>query len=1502
MRIVRRLVHALVIVITLVIGAAAAAIIVSQTAWFKHWLRGYIVAQANQYLNGTLTVERLKGNLFFGIEMEDVGLSMDGQPVVSVKDVGLNYNAFDLVTRSLSVDSIRIDKPVVYLRREGDTWSLSRLVKKQEQEANRQGPATPVSIDEIGISDGSFVIDGPVGTSGVEVPKRFEHLDARLSFKYEPVRYSIEITHVSFRGAEPAIALNALSGGIAVHDDALHVERLSVRTAESSLSMDGAVQNYLSTPNLNLRISADKVSLPEIARLVPALAGVKVQPQVLVNLNGPLDRLAVDVNVQSSAGALTGRIVADVEAPGQSVRGDLSIRHLNLAPFLNDPKQKSDITADARMDVHGAALSNIDGLRGSVSVHSPQSAAAGYTAGPIDAKAQLEGRHVGVDARATAYGASATTAGRVTLPGTSGGEKAEPIAFDLQGQARHVDLRKMPRALKIPAAETNVNADYHVTGSVPTGSGSSRPLAQPSDAGLAAGSTQTARGAGSDASVVSGFSRTESRTTLKGDLRFLRSTVAGADIAGGSTASLAVNGNDISYAADATVASLDLQRVGKEFNVAALATDRYASTINGHVTAQGHGTDPRDMDASANGTLTDTSIMGGRIPEITFDAKLAQDTAHVIARGTITDFDPAVASGRPDVKGTAGGRLDIDATVAQLSRGVTPDTVQARANIALDPSTIGGLEIASAKLDAGYQNSTAEIRTLEIAGDVNVQASGTLALTDSGQSNLKIHADSPSLDRIGKVVNQPLAGIAKVDATVTGNRPELQITGNVTGDGLKYGDNGALMLSSDFTARVPELRAADASGSATTHATFVTLGGQNINELDATTNYDQKQIEFDATAKEPQRSLSAAGLVVLHPEHQEIHLRSLGLTSQGVQWQSAATDAAIQYANDAVSVKDLKLVSSDQQIDADGTFGRPGDALHVTLRNVDVATLDALMLREPQLSGRLNGTGTISGTKDAPDVRADFKIEQGGFRQFRYETFGGSVNYSGQGVTVDSRLEQNPTTWLSAKGYLPLALFKPGTAESRASAHGAAFAPEDRIDLHIDSSPIDIGLVQGFTTALTDVKGTLQAKIDVSGSAADPHAEGLVTIENGTFTVVPTGVTYTNLGGRIELQPERVHIGAISVLDNHLNALNLSGDLAVHEREVGSVQIYVSADDFKVIDNKNGNVRIYSSLGLSGELRAPRVEGELGVTTGQVNLDPILAAVGDSAYATKPTDFTTGATSDRGQQAAPGLMDALGMDVHLTVPNDLVVKASDLKAPGAVIGLGAMAVTLGGDVRAQKEPGKSVRLVGTVNTVRGFYDFQGRRFTILRDGNVRFEGLEDINPSLDLQAERVIQAVTARVRVRGTVQKPEIELSSVPPLEQADILALIVFNQPVNSLGEGDQVSLAQRAQAMALGSVGGGIAKSVGSALNLNEFELNLAPQGGTGPEVTLGQQVGQNLYVKLQQGIGDQSTTNVILEYELTKWLRFRTNVLQGSSTQQQLFQRMQGSGADLLFFFSY
>ena len=49
-------------------------------------------------------------------------------------------------------------------------------------------------------------------------------------------------------------------------------------------------------------------------------------------------------------------------------------------------------------------------------------------------------------------------------------------------------------------------------------------------------------------------------------------------------------------------------------------TDRYKSAINGHIVASGRGTTPKEMDVTASGTLTDTSILGGTIPQLDFDA------------------------------------------------------------------------------------------------------------------------------------------------------------------------------------------------------------------------------------------------------------------------------------------------------------------------------------------------------------------------------------------------------------------------------------------------------------------------------------------------------------------------------------------------------------------------------------------------------------------------------------------------------------------------------------------------------------------------------------------------------------------------------------------------------------------------------------------------------------------------------------------------------------------
>jgi autotransporter translocation and assembly factor TamB len=106
----------------------------------------------------------------------------------------------------------------------------------------------------------------------------------------------------------------------------------------------------------------------------------------------------------------------------------------------------------------------------------------------------------------------------------------------------------------------------------------------------------------------------------------------------------------------------------------------------------------------------------------------------------------------------------------------------------------------------------------------------------------------------------------------------------------------------------------------------------------------------------------------------------------------------------------------------------------------------------------------------------------------------------------------------------------------------------------------------------------------------------------------------------------------------------------------------------------------------------------------------------------------------------------------------------------------------------------------------------------------------------------------------------------------------------------------------LAAGVATGQLTSSIASSLKLDQLEVNLSPDSGSAADLTIGQQISGNLYVRVQQGLGQHSQTNVILEYEFSKWLRLQTNVQEGASTQQQLFQRVQSTGADLVFTFAF
>jgi autotransporter translocation and assembly factor TamB len=1504
-RVFRRSLQVIALVGTLMVGIVAVALIVSQTPWFRDWLRRYVVRESKQYLNGELSIGRIGGNLLFGVDLSDVAVDVSGERVVAVKAIELDYSVFHLISKGIVLDEIKLSSPVIRIERDHDGWNLGRLVKTQAAEKDRQGPQLPITLPRIEIADATIAIDDQLGADGYRLPARIDDVSVTASYAYEPVHYSIDLDHVSFRTSSPQLTLTELTGKVAVRDDNLYVDNVSVRTSESSLTIDGVVERYLETPIVKVTTTG-RASLPEVSRVFPAAAGYDLHPSFDLRAAGPAEALSLTFDVKSEAGSVRGRVKTDVKAPDMAVQGEIDAAGLNLAPILKNPAQRTDLTGHAEVDLRlasePASAAALDRITGTFEFAGPRVAAAGYTATDLRVSGGVNAGRLTIDGRASAYGATAAAKGVIVPP-----TERNPLQFDLRGSADRVDLRNLPAQAGAPDLATDLSvSEYHVTG---------------------------------DGPVVSGTAVLD------------ESTIEGTTVAKDTSAEFRWSPDAVSYTARGHVADLNLQRLGHGLKMAALDKPAYESRLNGDFDVKGSLPGPsraaaagdrlKAMTVDATATLRGSTIEKASLPQFAFNAQLHEGALRVKADGAFEGVDPAAWSGRKELAGRVTGTVNATAAIADISAPITPEAVTAEGQINLQQSAIGELQIDSASLDAKYAAQVGDIARLQVDGrDLKIDASGRVALDRTSSSNLKYHVETPNLTEIARLAGQEaVSGSAVIDGSVTGNASALQTEGTLDGSNVGYGNNKALDVNTTYSVRIPELTANDAHVEATSTATFVSAGGLQINALTAATTYEKQRLEFKTNVKEKTRELDASGRVIFHPDHQEIHLPDLAIRTQGVEWRTApGSNAAIQYRASRLELENIRLTSGDQSLDVSGALplkgaADPAGTIRARVQNVDLQQLETLLLQNRGLSGRLNGEATVTGTAEAPTVSGHAEVRGGAFKTYKYESLDAKVNYSGSRVGIDARLQQSPEEFVTAKGSVPTTLFQRSTETGH-----VAPAPGDEVDLQIRSSKINLGVIQGVTSQVTNVTGTLEADVRVSGSGQDPHVQGFVDIKGGAFGIPAGGVSYRGLDTRVELDADRVRLQTFTLLDEHNEALHVSGELAVHERQIGGVNINVEADNFEIIDNELGDVGVDTKLQITGELRRPRVVGDVKLEAARIEVDRVLESFYDpyavealpDVVSAEQTVAGSGSAEEAARHAlekaeaagvptgaetaaapAPadgGAFDPVSLDVRLRIPDNLVLRGKKLR-PGGPNGaaLGDMNITVGGDMRVRKDPSAPVTLLGTIETIRGTYDFQGRRFDMVRGGTLRFLGEPQINPMLDVSASRLIPntGVTATVRVTGTVKAPRLALTSVPPLEESDILSLVVFNRPVNELGTGERASLANTAGGIATGFIAAPLGESIGRALDLDLFEITTTnDEGELGAGLTVGQQIGDRAFVKFRQQFGDRNVTEFLMEYQIAHFLRLQLNGAPETTGSANRIgeRRIEKGGVDLIFFFSY
>ena len=139
------------------------------------------------------------------------------------------------------------------------------------------------------------------------------------------------------------------------------------------------------------------------------------------------------------------------------------------------------------------------------------------------------------------------------------------------------------------------------------------------------------------------------------------------------------------------------------------------------------------------------------------------------------------------------GTVNASFTIADLSAPITPEAITADGQLTLTPSTVGGLEIDKASVDASYANQVGDVKQFTLSGpDVKAEASGRVALDRTSASNLKYHVEAINLAELAQLAGQEaIGGSAIVDGTITGNRASLTTTGTLDGSNLSYQENNA---------------------------------------------------------------------------------------------------------------------------------------------------------------------------------------------------------------------------------------------------------------------------------------------------------------------------------------------------------------------------------------------------------------------------------------------------------------------------------------------------------------------------------------------------------------------------------------------------------------------------------------------------------------------------------------------------------------------------------------
>ena len=827
--------------------------------------------------------------------------------------------------------------------------------------------------------------------------------------------------------------------------------------------------------------------------------------------------------------------------------------------------------------------------------------------------------------------------------------------------------------------------------------------------------------------------------------------------------------------------------------------------------------------------------------------------------GEVRDLDLSAFIADPLFAGKI--NADFTAEAKQKVKDAAADDFSvwsAEADLKLQSSILFGTPVKHADIKASWDGAVVRVKSFDLDSDLGQATLDGQAADGMRSYRIGGHIAVPELQRL-----RPL--LAKLVPELPSDRipgGKLQITGQVEGtpqntriNARVNGGNLALepvAVESLELNGVWQIEGATVSGQTTGRLSDIDYQGYRFPRLELTADLKPERLAVDLTLSHAagERLVLKGAVNQWQQEERRIRIETLQVTGVAAPLNRLVTEfknaepIRLRTDPDGIDVESLKLVAGPVALEAGGRLALQGpQRFQLSLKGLALERLDTLWQDEPTLKGQLAAEAKLSGTVASPVIDANVTVKGAEGYDVSLSDLNLRLGYRDESVRLTANGYRQGRKLFDLNGRSGL-VFRLMPFEFTPQP-GSLQAQLDADDLKLSELPLP---------AQREVKidGRVTVQVQAAGDLRQPQLTGFLTLRDGSLALPPHGLTYESVQADLRLLPGKLTIDQLLASGDQEGMLSLTGQILLNGLTPTEVNLHLTGKRAAFAWKREFTARIEPDISLAGPLSSPVLTGRIRIPEGRINLDRLTAGgpadievVGEQSAAGQPIVIAEGKED---------LLSPLAADVTVEIPRNVWLKGQDLNAE------------IAGSFRLKKKKQGPFLLTGSLNTVRGDYEFQGRRFKITQ-GVVEFQGLPEPDPELDIQAETSINSVTIIVRITGSVRKIELSLESDPAMEQSDIVSYLVFGRPTDELRSQQATS----AQSAALSLAGNMAAKELNSILGdtfkVDSFSIAPGENDWSSGSLAVGKYVARNIFVTYRYSFSGQSFGEVEIEYELNK-----------------------------------